>query len=118
MKIQPQYIGSTRRGLGEWFAQRVSAVVAAAFGLYFLVALCLAPPTDLETWRAWVLGGGMRLALGLFFAATLIHAWIGMRSVFLDYLKPMSLRLVVSTATGLGLAVIALWVAALLLGAV
>jgi succinate dehydrogenase / fumarate reductase membrane anchor subunit len=45
----------------------------------------------------------------------LVHAWIGMRSVFLDYLKPLWLRILMHLLTAVFLTALALWSAHILL---
>ncbi|MEW6332310.1 MAG: succinate dehydrogenase, hydrophobic membrane anchor protein, partial [Pseudomonadota bacterium] len=57
----------------------------------------------------------VRLAWGLFILSLLIHAWIGMRSIYLDYLHPLWLRSGVSLLTALGLLALGLWAARILL---
>ncbi|MBI3574960.1 MAG: succinate dehydrogenase, hydrophobic membrane anchor protein, partial [Gammaproteobacteria bacterium] len=63
----------------------------------------------------WLAQGPVRLAWGLFIASLLAHAWIGLRGVFMDYLRPAVLRFVASLLTGLGLLALGLWAAQILL---
>ena len=35
----------------------------------------------------------MKLATFLFFVSLFLHAWIGMRDILMDYIKPLSTRL-------------------------
>jgi succinate dehydrogenase / fumarate reductase membrane anchor subunit len=41
----------------------------------------------------------MRVATFLLVASVLIHAWIGMRNIWMDYAKPVGLRLALQVAT-------------------
>jgi len=79
-------VGGARRGLDMWLAQRASAVYMALFlPLFLLYALC-APSLDYPRWRALFLPLGMKVAALLFVVAVLVHTWIGLREIFIDYL--------------------------------
>ncbi len=80
-------------GLRDWLAQRVSAVVMVAYLALFGVALAAARPVDHAAWKALFGRGWMRLATLLFFASLFLHAWVGMRDILMDYVKPVGLRL-------------------------
>jgi len=107
--------GSAHRGLGEWFLQRLSALYLAGFLFWLLARLSLSPLSGYVAWKAWFAGGAVRLAFALFFLSLLVHAWVGMRSVFLDYLHPLWLRFSVQLVTALSLLALVFWVAQILL---
>lgn len=69
-----------------WLAQRASAVYVALFLPLFLFYVFSAPRLDYVGWRALFLPLGMKVAALLFVAALLVHAWIGLREIFIDYL--------------------------------
>lgn len=110
-----RHSGSARRGLGEWLVQRLSALYLGGFTLWLAVRLLVAPPAGYDAWKAWFGQGGVRFAFALFFLAVLAHAWVGMRSVFLDYLKPAWLRFAAQLVTAGGLLVLGFWAAQILL---
>lgn len=107
--------GSAHRGLGEWLLQRLSAVYLGGFTLWLVLRLSIAAPSDFAAWKAWISTGGVRLAFALFFLSVLVHAWVGMRSVFLDYLKPLWVRSVTQLLLAFGLLALAFWAAQILL---
>lgn len=113
MKLRHQ--GSAHRGLGEWLVQRLSSLYLAGFLLWLVLVLGFSPPADYVAWKAWFGCGAVRLAFALFFLAVLLHAWVGLRSVFLDYLKRLWMRLAAQFLTALGLLALAIWAAQLLL---
>lgn len=113
--MNSQYKGSAHQGLGEWIIQRVSALYLAGFLLWLVVRWGLAPLPDYEAWKSWFGGGVVRVAFGLFFLSLLTHTWVGMRSVFLDYLHPLWLRFSAQLLAALGLLALALWAAEILL---
>lgn len=112
----PRPAGSARAGLGSWYIQRVTSLYLAGFTIYLILRLGVDPMSDYSAWRAWFEQGPVRLAWGLFFVSLLVHAWIGLRSVFMDYLRAAAWRFVASLLTGFGLLALALWAAQILLG--
>ncbi len=102
-------LGSARAGLNGWLAQRITALYLAGFSVFVSVRLTLDPIADYQAWRAWLGGGTMRLALAVFLLAVIVHGWVGVRSVWMDYLHAGGWRFVASVVTGLGLLALALW---------
>jgi succinate dehydrogenase / fumarate reductase membrane anchor subunit len=107
--------GSAHRGLGEWLLQRLSALYLAGFLLWLLMQLALAPPANYFAWKTWVSAGVVQLAFALFFLSVLVHAWVGVRSVFLDYLKPLWVRFVAQLLLAFCLLTLAFWAVQILL---
>lgn len=85
--------GGSHTGTGTWLVQRASAVTLAfalpVLGIYILAAL----PADYAAWRALFAPLAWRAALVLTAAALALHAWVGMRDIFMDYVRPTGLRL-------------------------
>ncbi|MCC6209387.1 MAG: succinate dehydrogenase, hydrophobic membrane anchor protein [Gammaproteobacteria bacterium] len=98
------------QGLRAWLWQRLSAVYLLGYALFVFTALAVSPPESYAAWRAWMSGPMVGLATALFFGALLLHAWVGMRDVIIDYAGVLSLRLALLAVTGLGLAGAGLWV--------
>jgi succinate dehydrogenase membrane anchor subunit len=107
--------GSAHTGLTEWFLQRVSSIYMAGFVVYVAVSLSFSPVHDYLAWRSWFSVGPMRLAWALFFLSVLVHAWVGLRSVYMDYLHPPWLRFGILLLTAFGLLALGLWSAQILL---
>lgn len=80
-------------GLRDWLAQRITAVVMAACTLVFLGVLLAGGPLTYASWKALFTKGPMPFIALLFAVSALIHAWIGMRDILMDYIKPVALRL-------------------------
>lgn len=85
-------------GLRGWLAQRISAVVMAVYTIVLVVALAAIRPADYATWKTLFGHGLMRVATLLFIASVLLHAWVGMRDILMDYVKPTGLRLALHVA--------------------
>lgn len=101
--------------LPAWLVQRLGALYMLLFLLYALVRWDLARPVGYSAWRSWVLDGSMRVPLTLFVIALLLHAWVGLRDVVLDYVDPLPLRLATLALVGAGLAAIAIDLAPVLM---
>jgi len=112
MTTQPG--GSAQFGIGEWLMQRVTAIYLSGFMLWLAVRLGVQLPADYLAWKVWFAPVSVRLAFGLAFLSLIIHAWVGMRSVFLDYFKPLWLRLVAHLLLVLLLITQAFWAVQLL----
>ena len=92
----------TRRasGLRAWFLQRLSAIYIALYLVFLLGFFAFNPPADYAAWRNWVAAPVNSLALVVFILAVIVHAWVGMRDILIDYLKPLSLRLLLLSLVG------------------
>jgi len=86
-------------GLRDWLAQRVTAVLMAAYTLVLAAALLFAPAIDLAYWHALMSGGLMRFLSFLFIVGLAYHAWIGVRDIWMDYVQPVGIRLTLHVLT-------------------
>ena len=100
--------------LSSWLAQRISAVLLALYSVFFPVWLLLHWPRSGLDWRALFMPLPMRIATLLFVLALAVHAWVGMRDIFMDYVKPPGLRLALHVAALMWLVACVLWAAAIL----
>jgi succinate dehydrogenase / fumarate reductase membrane anchor subunit len=96
-------------GLRTWLLQRVSAVYLAVFLVYVLVHFWLNPNPDYTAWRNWVASPAVSITGAGFILALLIHGWVGLRDVTLDYVHPLGLRLAVLTLIAFLLIGCGLW---------
>jgi len=104
-------------GLGDWLLQRLTAIVMAVYTIGMVVCLLIHAPASYGDWKAMFSGSVVRLATMVFVLALLYHAWVGMRDIVMDYLKPAGLRLVVEAGIALVLVFYAVWAASILWGA-
>ncbi len=79
-----------------------------------LAAFSLYPRHSYMEWRTWVGSPGVSIAIVVFFAALLMHMWVGLRDVLLDYAKPAGLRHLLLGLVAAGLLGIAAWVVLIL----
>lgn len=106
------------QGLRAWLLQRVTAVYLAAFTIAAAVWAVTSGPMEFAEWRAFMGRPAVSIAVLLFFAALLGHAWVGARDIVIDYLRPAALRLLVLALLALALVAMALWVGAVLFSVV
>ena len=103
-------------GTGDWLLQRLTAVAMVLYTVAFLGCLVIEPPRDHAAWRALFSGTAMRLGTMFFLAALFYHAWVGMRDIVMDYVKPAGIRLALETAIGGVLLLYVIWSASILWG--
>lgn len=109
-------VSGAHYGLRDWLAQRATAVVMLVYTLLLLMALVMLPKFDYWHWKAlWSLPL-MQYSTLLFMAALLLHAWIGVRNIFMDYIKDAGLRLVLYVLVILALIAYGAWSVQILWG--
>lgn len=98
-------------GLKAWAIQRLTAIYIGLFSLYLLAVLLFASPADYAAWKAWIGGPLVSVAMLLFVVSVLMHAWIGVRDVLIDYVHPIAIRAALLGAIALSLIAMGLWAA-------
>ncbi len=103
-------------GLRDWLIQRVTAVVMALFILFLAVQLLRLPGFGYDTWIELFSGNVMRSFSLLFLLSVFYHAWIGVRDIVMDYVKPAGIRLVIHTLVVIALLLYTIWSVQILWG--
>jgi succinate dehydrogenase / fumarate reductase membrane anchor subunit len=81
-------------GLRDWLAQRVTAALMALFTIVLLAQVLLNKgPIDYDKWAGIFSSQWMKFLTFTVIIAMLYHAWVGVRDIWMDYIKPVSLRL-------------------------
>lgn len=106
---------SRSQGLKAWLFQRLSAIYIGIFAVIFMLRFAFEPPQSFDAWRGWITSPVMTIATALFFWALLVHAWVGLRDVIIDYINAFAVRFLFLVLLGLTLAGLGLWVARILL---
>ena len=88
-----------RYGLKDWAIQRATALIMAVCTVVLAVVMVLVAPHSFESWRAMFASGLVRFVALVFLMSLFYHAWIGVRDILMDYVKPDGLRLVLMIAT-------------------
>ncbi|OWY39191.1 succinate dehydrogenase, hydrophobic membrane anchor protein [Xenophilus sp. AP218F] len=79
-------------GLRDWIMQRVTAVIMLAYTVA-LVLFLLAMPAGYEGWKALFDQTWVKVLTQTTLLALFLHVWVGIRDVWMDYVKPVGLRL-------------------------
>jgi len=82
-------------GMRDWLSQRVTAVIMGLFTIVLLAQVIFSKgPVSYELWAGIFAAQWMKTLTFVVIVALLWHAWIGMRNVFMDYVKPYAVRFV------------------------
>lgn len=96
-------------GARDWLAQRVTAIVMALFTIVLLVSFFTASNFSYEGWAGLFARQWFKLFALVTFAGLFYHAWVGLRDIWMDYVKSVGLRLTLQVATVLWLVACAAW---------
>lgn len=86
-------------GLRDWLAQRITAAIMAIYTLIAVAVFLVNSPLTYGVWKDLFAQGWMRVATLLFAASLAWHAWVGVRDILMDYVKPDGLRLGLEVVT-------------------
>jgi succinate dehydrogenase / fumarate reductase membrane anchor subunit len=103
-------------GLSDWLAQRISAVVMVIYSVALAGYLLMQDHVDYDVWIGLYSSQWMRTFTLLFLLALFYHAWIGIRDIVMDYVKPASIRLVIHVLVILALVIYTIWSVQILWG--
>jgi succinate dehydrogenase / fumarate reductase membrane anchor subunit len=96
-------------GLRDWLIQRATAIVLTIYLILLAIRLVLARPIDYESWAGIFAPLGMKTATLIAFVALAYHAWIGMRDIWMDYVRSTAIRIVLEVGTILWLVACLVW---------
>lgn len=81
-------------GLRDWLAQRVTAALMALFTLVVLTQVIFSKgPVGYDRWAGIFSSQWMKVLTFVIIIAMLYHVWVGMRDIWMDYIKPVGVRL-------------------------
>ncbi|MDO5653798.1 MAG: succinate dehydrogenase, hydrophobic membrane anchor protein [Brachymonas sp.] len=84
----------TSHGLRDWLMQRVTAALLLLFTLVLVVqVLLISGPITYEAWAGIFAPQWMKSLTFVTIVALCWHTFVGMRDIFMDYIKPMALRI-------------------------
>jgi succinate dehydrogenase / fumarate reductase membrane anchor subunit len=86
-------------GLKDWLAQRITGVVMIVFTLVMAVALLAGAGSSYDSWRGLMSYGPMRFISFLFIVSLCWHAWVGVRDIWMDYVQPAGIKLLLHVLT-------------------
>jgi succinate dehydrogenase / fumarate reductase membrane anchor subunit len=86
-------------GFRDWLSQRVTAALMALYTLVLLAHLLLPGPLGYARWAGIFAAQWMKVFTFVVIVALLWHVWVGMRDVWMDYVKPVGIKLVLQVFT-------------------
>jgi succinate dehydrogenase / fumarate reductase membrane anchor subunit len=103
-------VSGAHYGLRDWLAQRVTAALMALFTIALLAqVLFTSGPLGYEGWAGIFAAQWMKLLTFVVIVALLYHVWVGMRDIWMDYVKPVGVRLALHVFTLVWLVACAGW---------
>lgn len=86
-------------GLRDWLAQRITAALMALFTLALVVQVLLPGELGYDKWAGIFSRQWMKVLTFVVIVSLAWHVWVGMRDVWMDYVKPVGVRLVLQVFT-------------------
>lgn len=80
-------------GLRDWLAQRITAVLMALFTLALLAQVLMPGALGYDRWAAIFSQQWMKVLTFVTILSLTYHAWVGVRDIWMDYIKPVGIRL-------------------------
>lgn len=102
-------LGVNHQGLTDWVIQRASAILMAVYSIWLIGYMVCHPGMTYGEWHHLFSLVSMKIATILFIVAILFHAWIGIWTIFTDYVKCYVLRCVLNSLVILTLAACFVW---------
>ncbi|MEP7157142.1 MAG: succinate dehydrogenase, hydrophobic membrane anchor protein [Betaproteobacteria bacterium] len=103
-------------GWQDWLAQRITAVIMALFSLVIFACLIVCGSVNYEDWKSLFHSQVFRIGALLFLLSVFYHAWIGIRDVLMDYIKPAGIRLGLQVLVLVYLVTCTIWSVSILWG--
>jgi len=96
-------------GLRDWLLQRITAVLMAVYLVPLAGYLLMQPYVDYDVWTALFSSQVVRTFTLLFLLSLFYHAWVGIRDIVMDYIKPAWLRLAIHALVIIALLLYSMW---------
>ena len=96
-------------GFRDWLAQRITAIVMAIYTVILLLSFLTGSDFSYVGWAGLFAQQWFKIATFVTFVALFYHVWVGMRDIWMDYVKPVGLRLTLQIITIVWLIVCAAW---------
>jgi len=103
-------------GLRDWLMQRITAVLMALYCVALAGYLLMQPYLDYGIWTALFSSLPVRTITLLFLLSLFYHAWVGIRDIVMDYVKPAGVRLLIHLVVILALLLYVIWSVQILWG--
>ena len=96
-------------GWQDWLAQRVTAAIMVLFSIVIIAFFVIKGGVNYSEWKELFRSPLFRILALLFFLSVFYHAWIGIKDILMDYIKPAGMRISLQVAVLLFLFACAIW---------
>lgn len=86
-------------GLRDWLAQRITAIVMLVYVILLALFLVCASEGGYTHWRILFSNVWVKVFTEVTIVALLLHAWVGVRDIWMDYIQHTGLRLMMHVLT-------------------
>ena len=102
-------------GLSDWILQRATAVVLVLYTLIFITNLVVVEFHGFASWKGlfesvWMKTFSIAASISLVY-----HAWVGIRELWMDYIKPVGIKIGLQIFSILWLLGCGIWIVTILL---
>ena len=102
-------LGVKHQGLRDWVVQRLSAIFMALFSIFLFLYVVCHPNLSFAEWHSLFANPWMKVMTILFILSLLSHAWVGIWTVFTDYITCYVIRATLNTLVLFMLAACFFW---------
>jgi succinate dehydrogenase / fumarate reductase, membrane anchor subunit len=106
---QRRLVVGAHYGMRDWLAQRVTGIVMAIFTVVLLVSFLTGQNFTYEGWAGLFARQWFKLFTMVTFFGLYYHVWVGVRDIWMDYIKSVGTRLILQFASMLWLLACAAW---------
>ena len=106
---QRRLVVGAHYGMRDWLAQRLTAILMAVFTIVLLGSFLTGQNFTYEGWAGLFARQWFKLFTMVTFFGMFYHVWVGVRDIWMDYVKPVGIRLTLQIATVLWLLACAAW---------
>jgi succinate dehydrogenase / fumarate reductase, membrane anchor subunit len=96
-------------GMRDWLAQRITGIILAVYAVLLISMVLTRKEMSYGIWAGFFAESWMKVATLLAILALIYHAWVGVRDIYMDYIKPTAVRLTLQVLTILALISYAAW---------
>jgi succinate dehydrogenase / fumarate reductase membrane anchor subunit len=96
-------------GLRDWLAQRVTAILMALFTVVLLAQFLMPGELGYDRWAGIFAQQWMKALTFVVILSLAYHAWVGVRDIWMDYVKSVAVRLTLQVVTLVWLVACAGW---------
>ncbi|MGH1358438.1 MAG: succinate dehydrogenase, hydrophobic membrane anchor protein [Burkholderiaceae bacterium] len=101
-------------GLNDWLAQRITGIILAVYSIVLFFVWVGSGELTFQSWTGIFSSTWMKVLTLMAMLSLAWHAWIGLRDVYMDYIKPTWIRLTLQVATIVTLVGYAVWTVTIL----